>query len=172
MLKTWLEIDNTKEEQKYTGIRFNRPPKSWKATAQPEVYGKYVLSAYITAKGTGDKIALWNVEIKETGMHEIYYYVGKLPVRGRGRPGGGPGSQGGDPGGNDRQQDQNYGSYRFTVLHDDGEDEITIDVAKAEEGWIFLGNFYLSSGPAKVSLTNETNGKMVIADAVKWVKVN
>lgn len=171
ILKTWLEIDNTEEEQKYSGIRFNRPPNTWKATAQPEFYGKYVLSAYITAKGTGDKKAIWNAKITETGMHEIYYYIGKLPVRGRGRPGG-AGGQGGGSGGGSQQQDQNYGSYHITVFHDDGEDELAIDVDKAEEGWILLGNFFLSSGPAKVSLTNETDGKLVIADAVKWVKIN
>ncbi len=175
-LKKWLKIDNTTQEQKYVGIRFNRPPANWRATAQPEFYGKYVLSAYITKAGTGDRSAIWNADIPESGMHEIYYYVGKMPVRGRGRPGGGGGGgggRGGQRGNQDRQQDNPIaGPYQLTIFHDDGEDEITIDVDKAEEGWNLLGNFYLSSGKAKVSLTNETQGKLVIADAVKWVKVD
>lgn len=172
LLKNWLNIENDTGEQKYIGIRTNRPPQKWRATAQPEYYGKYVLSAYIIAKGTGDKKAIWNAEIKETGMHEIHYYIGKLPVRGRGRTGGGgrQRGQGGGQGGANQQQEKNYGSYHFTVFHDDGEDEVIIDVDKAEEGWNFLGTYYLSTGPAKVVLTNETDGKLVAADAVKWVR--
>lgn len=172
LLKSWLNIENDAEEQKYFGIRTNRPPRNWRATAQPEFYGKYVLSAYITAQGTGDKKAIWNAEIKETGMHEIHYYIGKLPERGRGRSGGGgPRGQGAGQGGNNQQRDSNYGSYHFMVFHDDGEDAVIIDVDKADDGWNFLGTYYLSSGPAKVVLSNETDGKLVSADAVKWVKV-
>ena len=33
-----------------------------------------------------------------------------------------------------------------------------------------LGSVYLSAGKAKVRLTNENTGRMVVADAVKWVK--
>jgi len=171
-LKRWLNIQDDTKEQKYVGIRFNRPPNTWKATAQPEFYGKYVLSAHFTAKGSGDRQAIWNANIKETGMHEIYYYVGKMPTRGRGRPGGGAGGR--RPGGSqsDNNQERDEGSYQLTVYHDDGEDEITIDVNTAEEGWNLIGNFYLSMGPAKVMLSNETEGSMVIADAVKWVKID
>lgn len=174
-LKKWLNIENETEDQKYVGIRFNRPPSSWKATAQPEFYGKYVLSAHFTSKGSGDRKAIWNASVKETGMHEIYYYIGKMPTRGRGgRQGGGPGGGrqgGGAPGGGNNEQ-QNQGSYHLTVFHDDGEDEVIIDVTTAEEGWNLIGSFYLSQGPTKVVLSNETEGRMVIADAVKWVKAD
>lgn len=172
MLKSWLNIETDDNEKKYIGIRSYRPPQNWRATAQPEFYGKYVLSAYITAKGTGDKQAIWNAEIKETGMHEIHYYVGKLPVRGRGRSGGGGRrGQGGGQGDGNQQKDENFSDYHFKVFHDDGEDEVIVNVGEAEEGWNFLGTYYLSHGPTKVILSNETDGKMVAADAVKWVKV-
>lgn len=174
-LKRWLNIEDDAEEQKYIGIRFNRPPNTWKATAQPEFYGKYVLSAYVTGKGNGDRQAIWNASIKETGMHEIYYYIGRMPSRGRGgRQDGGPGGGrpgGGGPGGGNNEQ-QNEGSYHLTVFHDDGEDEVIIDVTTAEEGWNLIGSFYLSQGPTKVVLSNETEGNLVIADAVKWVKAD
>ena len=104
-------------------------------------------------------------------MHEIYYYVGRMPVRGRGRPGGGAGR--GRPGGADgNNRQQNQGSYLFTIHHDDGIDDVGIDLENAEEGWNLMGNFYLSSGPAKVVLSNKTEGNLVIADAVKWVKID
>jgi len=175
-IKKLLNIEEDEDEQKYVGIRFNNPPRSWKATAQPEFYGKYILSAYVTRKGNGDLKAIWNANIKETGMHEVFCYVGKLPQPGRGRrPGGqGGGQRGGGPGGQNagNPQQQNEGSYQFTIFHDDGEDVVNIDMNTAEEGWNLLGSYYLSSGPAKVVLSNETEGRMVIADAVKWAKLD
>jgi hypothetical protein len=172
-LKKWLNINNDEEEQKYIGIRFNNPPRVWRATAQPEFYGKYVLSAYVTRKGNGDLRAVWNADIKETGMHEVYYYVGRLPVPGRGRRvgGGQRGAGPGRPGGREDEQEE-AGSYKLTVFHDDGEDVVNIDIASAEQGWNLLGSYYLSAGPARVVLSNETEGRMVVADAVKWVKLN
>jgi predicted RNA-binding protein Jag len=117
-----------------------------------------------------------NNRSEEDGAHSLGRGRGG---RGRSRGGrgrGGRGGQGGQvrPGGNQggQQQEPAAGPYQLTIYHDDGEDEITIDVDKAEEGWNLLGNFYLSPGKAKVSLSNETEGKLVIADAVKWVKVN
>ena len=173
-LKKWLNIQNDNDEQKYVGIRFNRPPNSWKATAQAQFYGKYVLSAYVTANGNGDRKAIWNGNIKETGMYEIYFYISKMPTRGRGGPGGGGGSGGGQrgPEGRNENQEQSEGSYLLTVFHDDGEDEVNIDIATAEDGWNLVGTFYLSQGPAKVLLSNETEGNIVIADAVKWLKAD
>ena len=172
-LKKWLNIEEEDDEQKYSGIRFNRPPRNWRATTQTAFYGKYVLSAYVAAKGDGERQAIWNANIKESGMHQIYYYVGKIQTRGPGRggrrPGGGP-PQGGQGGANNQQQDE--GSYQLTVFHDDGEDVVNIDINSAEEGWNLVGTFYLSQGPTKVVLSNETEGRMVIADAVKWVKDN
>lgn len=172
-LKKWLNIEDQVAEQKYSGIRFNRPPRSWRATTQTAFYGKYVLSAYVTAKGGGERQAIWNANIKESGMHEIYYYVGNIQTRGPGRGGGGRRPEGGSPGGpGGDNQEQDRGSYRLTVFHDDGEDVVNMDINSAEEGWNLVGSFYLSKGTTKVVLSNETEGNMVIADAVKWAKVN
>jgi hypothetical protein len=35
-----------------------------------------------------------------------------------------------------------------------------------------LGRYYLSSDSAKVELTNQSSGRMVIGDAIRWVKAN
>jgi len=34
-----------------------------------------------------------------------------------------------------------------------------------------MGRYYLSSDSAKVELTNQSTGRLVIGDAIKWVKV-
>ena len=84
---------------------------------------------------------------------------------------GQPGGRGGDRttggrGGEDRPEEQ----YRFLVHLDDGMDEAILNVTQAEIGWNLLGTYYLSPGPARVELTNESEGVIVLADAVKWVR--
>jgi hypothetical protein len=59
---------------------------------------------------------------------------------------------------------------RYIVHHDDGADEVEIDTKGIEAGWVPLGTYYLSAGKTEVELTNKTSGRIVIADAVKWVK--
>ena len=51
---------------------------------------------------------------------------------------------------------------------DDGTEEITLDMSNAEDGWFLLGTFYFSKGRATVDLTDESKGRIVIADAVRW----
>ena len=41
---------------------------------------------------------------------------------------------------------------------------------EAKEGWTYLGTYYFSEGATKVELTDKSKGKIVYADAVKWVK--
>ncbi len=47
--------------------------------------------------------------------------------------------------------------------------ETELDVNSAPDGWNYLGSYYLAPGTAKVDLSNETNGRYVLADAIKWV---
>ncbi|MBM3420744.1 MAG: hypothetical protein FJY11_06380 [Bacteroidetes bacterium] len=62
--------------------------------------------------------------------------------------------------------------FPFTVYHDDGMEEITLDYETADPGWNKLGTYYLSADTAKVELTNKSTARTVVADAVKWVKKN
>jgi len=81
---------------------------------------------------------------------------------------GGPGRSG--DGGNPPESP--YKELHYKIYHDEGMDEITLDYEKAEAGWNNLGKFYLSPDTAKVVLTNLSSGKIVIGDAIKWVKQN
>ena len=56
----------------------------------------------------------------------------------------------------------------FTIYHDDGVDEATLEVSGSGDEWSYLGTFYLSQGTAKIELTDKSKGRVVYADAVKW----
>ena len=73
--------------------------------------------------------------------------------------------------GNFRNQDPQDAAYFYTVHHDDGDDVIEVPIDQDETDWTFLGEFYFSEGEALVELSDKSSKNIVIADAVKWVKL-
>jgi hypothetical protein len=165
----------------YETIRMWNIPEYWQPVVLTSYYGNYIRSAVYTRSGTGDRSVKWVTPIKEPGYYDVYCYVGKTISRmsargGVGARGGGPGGQGaqdgqGMPGGVDQQEDQ-YKDMHYKIFHDEGVEEITLDYQKAEGGWNMLGRYYLSPDSAKVELTNKSEGRLVIGDAIRWVKQN
>jgi ABC-type transport system involved in multi-copper enzyme maturation permease subunit len=163
---------------KTTGNDYRQPnmyyaPEYWQPAVLSSYYGKYIRSAVYTRSGKGDRSVIWKTKIDKPDYYDIYCYIGKtsdgMLVR-TGRQGGaappppqqGRGSRGESP----------YKDMQYKIYHDDGVEEITVDFENADAGWNMLGRYYLSSDSAKVELTNQSSGRMVIGDAVKWVKAN
>jgi len=189
-LKRLFKIENGKSDG-YQQINQFWAPEYWQPVVQSAYYGDYILSSVYTRGGTGDRSVSWKAEIKEPGYYDVYCYVGKL-VTGRimiggqrGGMGGGPGGgQGGGPGGGPGggsggpagpmggRQENPYKDMHYKIYHDEGVEEIIVDFENAEGGWNKLGQYYLSPDSAKVELTNQSEGKVVLGDAIKWVKVN
>lgn len=141
------------EEEKYEGIRYWEPPKNrWAPATLSDFFGRHVRSAVYTKAGKGDMRVSWTAPVPLSGTYDVYYYVSKVR-----RPWVGPG-------------EEELGQYHFVIDHDDGADDVVLDINGAAPGWNFLGSYYLSAGNAKVELTNESKGILVVADAVKWVK--
>jgi len=157
-LKKLLRISSDNDEEKYIGMRFWRPPERWRATTGSNFYGTVVKSAVFTRAGRGERKVSWNTVIRESGTYDVYAYIYISPMgrMGRGR-------------GRGRSEPENE-QYHFNIFHDDGVEETILDIGNAELGWNFLGNFYLSADSAKIELTNESQGRIVTADAVKWVR--
>jgi hypothetical protein len=197
-LKRYLGIRNRRENT-YQQVSMMFIPEYWQPVVQSEYYGKYILSSVYTRAGTGDREVTWSAVIKEPGYYNVYCWVGKSIRRitivggmmgqrgaggrgggpgggpGGGGPGGGQGGQGGREGGGPMEGPQGESPYKdmhFRVSHDEGVEEIILDYESAEGGWNNLGRFYLSPDTAKVVLTNLSSGRIVIGDAIKWVKTD
>ena len=153
-LKKLFEGKSKDKEEKYIGFNFWRPPTQWRATTASDFYGKHIHSAHYIKAGNGDKKVSWSVEIKEAGTYDVYYYASDVRS---------PWMRG-------RRGRKYIEQFQFIVYHDDGQDEVFLNIEDTEDGWNFLGTYYLSSGTAKVELTNKSKGRVVFADAVKWVK--
>ena len=60
---------------------------------------------------------------------------------------------------------------QYKIYHDEGAAVITVNFENAEPGWNHLGRYYLSSDSAKVELSNQSSGRIVVGDAIRWIKV-
>lgn len=161
-----LGIDQKDSDFKYQGMITWRPPMVWTLTTQSGFYGDYIRSAYYTRSGEGERFVEWEIQIPEAGYYDVHCYLNQMVARmsssrGRGGDRGGPGG-----GGNSDIKDV----YHYTITHDEGEEEVSKALSNIEDGWNMLGSFYFSKGSAKVKLSNENSGRLVVADAVKWVK--
>ncbi len=172
---------NSNNNQGYQTINLFMAPEYWQPVVQSTFYGEYIRSAVYTRAGTGERNVTWKGIIKEPGYYDVYAFIGKagdrILVRGGRMAGSGP--AGATPGapppppvqeGQRRPAAENpYRDFHFKVYHDDGVEEISIDFDSAEPGWNKLGTYYLSPDTVKVEMTNRSEGRVVIADAVKWV---
>jgi ABC-type transport system involved in multi-copper enzyme maturation permease subunit len=139
-----------KSRYKYSGLRFWNPPSQWEAILRSGFYGKYVRSASYTASGDGESFVQWNAKLPQGAYYDVYCHLAKVII---------PWSR-----------DKVKSNYNFRIFHDDGMEEVTLTDEEIENGWTYMGTFYISPENAKVELTNKSLGKMIFADAVKWVK--
>jgi ABC-type transport system involved in multi-copper enzyme maturation permease subunit len=152
-----LLIKEENSGEKYVGFSSWRAPRDWRATTSSNFFGKFIRSAYYIRSGDGSKKAIWNIPLKEKGFYEVYAFIDKEERRG-----GPPGRGGGD--------NSPKGEYTFTIYHDDGKEDVTVDLNTADTGWNSLGAFYFSPDSVVVELSNKSTARLVIADAVKLVK--
>jgi hypothetical protein len=166
-LKNFLGVKN-KNGNTYMKISNWNTPEYWQPVVLTSYFGKYIRSAVYTRSGTGDKSVTWATTIKDPGYYDIYCFIGKSADRMKVRSGN-------DQGGEENQDDESnsdkpYKDMHYKIYHDEGVDDITVDYEHADAGWNILGRFYLSHDTAKVVLTNKSSGRIVIGDAIKWVK--
>lgn len=119
---------------------------SWTLGAgMPNYYG----SNYSTnASGTGEDRIRWRPALALAGKYAVYYML---------------------PDGNaDRAT-----NAPFTVYYSGGSATTPVNQQGPGGVWKLLGHYHFEAGTAGyVELTDQANGKYVIADAIKWVKVD
>ena len=164
-LKKLLKITNERGDEYQQVRRYNRP-NYWQPVVSSSYFGKYVLSAVYTASGTGDRSVKWKTPVDEPGYYDIYCFIGKVNERvtitsGTAAP---------PPPGEEQRGDGLYKDLHYKIYHSEGTEEITIDFENSEAGWHNMGRYYLASDTATVELSNQSSGRVVIGDAIKWVR--
>ncbi len=148
--KLLLKDDQSKD--RFIGFNTWHAPRTWRATTNSSFFGRFIRSAHYIRSGDGSKKAFWSVPIKGDGTYEVYSYLVKSNQRGR------------------RNNQDNGGEYTYTIYHNEGKEEVVVDLKTAEDGWNSLGSFYFSGDTVKVELGNKSEAQVVVADAIKLVK--
>ena len=171
-LKRILGITNRKNKT-YLAVSQWNIPEYWQPVVSAVYYGKYVRSAVYTRAGTGNLELSWKTEIKTPGYYDVFCYAGKsfrrMSVRNDNRGAASDERSTGPEG--EKDADNRFTDFHFKIFHDGGFDDVTFDFQNAEPEWNNLGRFYISSDSARVTLSNKSSGKLVIGDAIKWVRV-
>ena len=112
-------------------------------------------------KGIGQATATWTANLPAEGYYEIFiwnarnkYIQGTVTI---------------DADGTQRVAPKREQSY--IVRYGKEEETIVVEVDSEPNDWVSLGQFYLPTGETSITLTDETNGSYVIADAVKFTRI-
>ncbi|MFA9388872.1 MAG: hypothetical protein ACERKD_03645 [Prolixibacteraceae bacterium] len=152
-LRKFVEKRKTaSNETEYVAEGFGPAPTTWSLNANADYFGKIEHSAMIIRSGDGTKTATWKKKLPKAGYYDIYVHLNSQRRSGPGRNRGG----------------EAEGKYVYSVVHDDGIEEVELDIKDFESGWNILGSFYLSSDSASVTLTDKGGANRIVADAVKW----
>lgn len=158
-LKEYILSSRDEEDEingsEYKSLSFWRPAPRWTPVLNSMAFGKYTKSIYYKKPGEGNAKAKFKAQLTETGRYKLYAMIPPKNFGNFGR----------------NRNDNVDGDYSFIVYHDDGEQEVIVPLDKEEWEWAFLGEFYFSNGEAIVELSDKTTKNIVIADAVKWVKL-
>ena len=148
-------LDLRERDVPYVGMRWWDAPGTWQPTTDRGFYGQFVLSGYYKRASDGRSIVSWRTQVERGGDYDLYFYCGMVD---RMRDGGRRGRWGNDS------------NLNLQVYHDGGVEPVELDLSQVEEGWNHIGTYRLAAGPAHVEMTDRGQGRLVIADAVKWVE--
>ncbi|MBE9519115.1 MAG: hypothetical protein IMY68_11120, partial [Bacteroidetes bacterium] len=176
-LKQW--VDSRKEDDDgllYESLNEWWTPSRWTPVAHAAYYGEAVRSAMAIRRGDGTNHVTWTTVLPEKGFYDLYVYIPvsamyKRPSRNRDQ--GGQGSQGQNhgPGRGFGPEFADKGTdYNYTISSSEGSETVSYELNNPEDGWNRLGSFHFPADSVSIQLSNETDGRRIIADAVKWVR--
>ena len=146
---------------------FNGSNTEWSRREESSSWGKYRHTIAQIGSGSGTRRAVFTATLPHAGRWRLAYHLPALTSQqGSASPGPGifidirVGLEGA------------LGTYDMTLIANGEERSLEFDGAAAETGWNTLGEFHLSEGEARIEVSDQTSGRLVIADAVRWQLVS
>lgn len=125
----------------------NRTPPTWSRLTTNGSWGKYRQTLAIVRAGKGEKKAIFKAKATHSGSWDLEIHI---PPKFR-VPGG------------------KWGTWRLIITDSNGDPhEIKFDSDPAPNGWNLVGNLDLPEGEVSVTLSNDTDGRFILADAIRW----
>ena len=131
-------------------------PGRWQRISAPTAVGRYRRTVARALPANGGQKALFRADLPVAGRWRLDYH---LPPRRVDRP---------DARGNLRL----LGDFALRLRAGTVDKTIAFDGRAATGGWNQLGEYDLPAGPATLEVGTRTNGRVVVADAIRWRRVN
>ena len=131
-------------------------PGRWQRISAPTAVGRYRRTVARALPANGGQKALFRAELPVAGRWRLDYH---LPPRRVDRP---------DAPGNLRL----LGDFALRLRAGTVDQAIAFDGRAATGGWNQLGEYDLPAGPATLEVGTRTNGRVVVADAIRWQMIN
>lgn len=128
---------------------FGATPSAWSRQSVPRAWGRYRHTLAFVRAGEGERRAVFAAELPSPGSWRLEVHV---PRSGEGG------------GGSDRLKDM-----ALVIVQGDDRQEIAFDAAGAAGGWNDVERFELGAGSVEVEVSDKSEGRVVVADAIRWV---
>lgn len=124
----------------------NGAPSEWRRRAMEASWGRYRHTTTYIGGGEGERRAVLPAELPAPGLWELEIHIPYLPFLA-------PDAR---------------GTWHLAVVTAQGREEIEFDARIADIGWTVVEAFELPAGEVRVEISDRTDGRMVIADAIAW----
>jgi len=124
-------------------------PRNFSRRANETAWGRYRHTFAYVGAGDGRRRAIMPVSIPSPGLWELEIHLPFLPFL----------------------PPQNRGTWNLEIVSEDGREPVAFDATLANIGWNLVGRFQLPAGDVRVEISDSTDGRMVIADAIGWSPV-
>ena len=155
-----VEEDDDAEMPEYN---YAVPAPGWHRQGDPLTlsWGKYRRTLTRIVAGTGEGSATFTAELPSAGAWRLYYHLpGASASAGHHWRAGGW-----NPG-------DDFGTYNLEIVAGDQHIPVAYDARMGVPGWNDIGTFELPTGPVSVTVSDATDGQVIVADAVRWQIVN
>lgn len=142
----------------------------WSREEQPTSWGRYRHTVARVTPGAGDREARFSTALPKAGRWRVDYFLPDLGVgystRSRSQYQQTASLEFTAPG----NQGPQLGNYDMRISNGGSVLPVEFDASAAEPGWTTLGRFDLDAGEVTLIVTNRTDGRTVVADAVRWIR--
>ena len=141
---------------------FAPPSRGWRRLEVAGTWGRYRHTAATSFRGNGGASARFATRLPHAGRWRVDYHIPEASQPRR--PGGVTITVQVQAG----VLTQDRGDFDLKIVTDEHETPVEFDAGAASIGWNDLGEFSLPAGEVSLLVSNETNGQIVVADAVRW----
>ena len=127
----------------------NGLPREWSRRVSQTSWGRYRHTVTYMGAGNGTTRAVMPVSLPNAGLWELELHQPFLPYIAA----------------------ANRGHWNLTIVSSNGRETVSYDASVGIVGWNLVGQFQLPAGEVRVEISDQTDGMLVVADAIAWSPV-